>query len=468
MLVKEPLDFVKEFIKSVNQCIEKEKPGRRMSRHQQWWLAFCITCVVLTNSVCWAHFERISLGRLTLKSISWMFRRSKILWEQLLVYSVRVVLKTYDISEGVLVLDDSDRARSKNTKDLHKVHKLKDKKTNGYAMGQNLVFLVLVTPKITIPVGFSFYEPDPVKKVWRLEDNRLRKQGIAKKSRPTEPDRNPQYPTKQRLALRLLSDFATFFPDVHVACILADALYSDKDFMDSAATIFGKDTQVISQLRSNQIIRDKGHEKSVKTYFTSYPGVRKTISIRGGEMQAVMLGGARLWVKAHQKKRFVIALRYEGEQEDRYIVATNTTWRMTDIAQAYTIRWLVEVFFSDWKQYEGWCQLAKQPGAEGSSRGVILSLLTDHALLLHPEQKALIKHKLPACTVGSLREKIRFDAIMSFISQIIDSPDPAAALTESVKQVKKVIALAPSKKHINHRTLGRLEPTASLKYRDAA
>ena len=266
----------------------------------------------------------------------------------------------------------------------------------------------------------------------------------------------------------MLSDFATFFPDVHVACVLADALYSDKDFMDSAATIFGKDTQVISQLRSNQIIRDKGHEKSVKTYFTSYPGVQKTISIRGGKLQAVMLGGARLWVKAHQKKRFVIALRYEGEQEDRYIVATDTRWRMTDIAQAYTIRWLVEVFFSDWKQYEGWCQLAKQPGAEGSSRGVILSLLTDHALLLHPEQKALLKHKLPACTVGSLREQIRFDAIMSFITQIIDSPDPGAALTESVEQVKKVIALAPSKKHLNHRTLGRLEPTASLKYRAAA
>ena len=265
-----------------------------------------------------------------------------------------------------------------------------------------------------------------------------------------------------------MRDFATFFPEIHAACILADALYSDKSFMHSAATIFGKDTQVISQLRSNQIIRDKGHEKSVKTYFTSYPGVRKTISIRGGEIQAVMLGGARLWVKSHQKKRFVIALRYEGEQEDRYIVATDTTWRMTDIAEAYTIRWLVEVFFSDWKQYEGWCQLAKQPGAEGSSRGVILSLLTDHALLLHPEQKALLKHKLPACTVGSLREQIRFDAIMSFIGQIIDSPDPGAALTESVEQVKKVIVLAPSRKHLNHRTLGRLEPTDSLKYRAAA
>ncbi len=141
---------------------------------------------------------------------------------------------------------------------------------------------------------------------------------------------------------------------------------------------------------------------------------------------------------------------------------------MTDIVSAYTMRWLVEVFFSDWKQYEGWCQMAKQPGVDGSNRDLILSLLTDHALLLHPEQKALLKHKLPACTVGSLREHIRFDAIMKFIGQIVDADDPGAALTKNVEQIKKVIALAPSKKHLNHRSLGRLEPTPSLKYRKAA
>jgi hypothetical protein len=55
------------------------------------------------------------------------------------------------------------------------------------------------------------------------------------------------------------------------------------------------------------------------------------------------MGGARLWVKAHDKKRYVIALRYEGEQENRYIVATDMTWRMTDIVSAYTMRWLVGV-----------------------------------------------------------------------------------------------------------------------------
>ena len=418
MLIKEPLDFAKEFIKSINQCIETENPGKKMSRHQQWWLAFCITAVVLTNSVCWAQFERISLGKLTLVSISWMFRRSKILWEHLLVCSVRVVLTTYGITEGVLVLDDSDRARSKNTKTLHKVHKLKDKKTNGYVMGQNLVFLVLVTPKITIPVGFAFYEPDPTRKSWKVENKRLKQQGIAKKNRPKEPARNPQYPTKQELALRLLKYFSASFPAIHVACILADALYSDKDFMQAASMVFGKDTQVISQLRSNQIIRDRGHEKSVKTYFASYPGVQKNISIRGGEIQAVILGGARLWVKSHQKKRFVIALRYEGEQEDRYIVATNTTWRMTDIAEAYTIRWLVEVFFSDWKQYEGWCQLAKQPGIDGSNRGLILSLLTDHALLLHPDQKALLKHNSLHALWGAYENK---SVLMPLCNSLVNS-----------------------------------------------
>lgn len=226
MLIKEPLDFAKEFINSVNRCIETDNPGKRMSRHQQWWLAFCISAVVLTNSVCWAQFERISLGKLTLASISWMFRRSKLLWEYLLVYSVRVVLETYGISQGVLVLDDSDRARSKNTKQIHKVHKLKDKKTNGYVMGQNLVFLVLVTPKLTIPVGFAFYEPDPAKKVWKLEDKRLKSQGFAKKDRPKEPKRNRLYPTKQELAIKLLKEFALAFPKIYVQCVLADALYS--------------------------------------------------------------------------------------------------------------------------------------------------------------------------------------------------------------------------------------------------
>ena len=44
----------------------------------------------------------------------------------------------------------------------------------------------------------------------------------------------------------------------------------------------------------------------------------------------------------------------------------------------------MEVFIQDWKSYEGWSQLTKQPGEEGARHSVILSLLVDHSLFVHP------------------------------------------------------------------------------------
>ena len=82
-------------------------------------------------------------------------------------------------------------------------------------------------------------------------------------------------------------------------------------------------------------------------------------------------------------------------------MATDLSWRTLDIVEAYSLRWLVEVFFEDWKSYEGWGQLAKQPDEEGSSRGLLHPLLLDLCLLLHPEQLARVEDKLPAYTVGS-------------------------------------------------------------------
>jgi len=111
--------------------------------------------------------------------------------------------------------------------------------------------------------------------------------------------------------------------------------------------------------------------------------------------------------------------------------------------------------------------MAKQPGIDGSNRGFNLSLLTDYGLLFHPEQKALLNHNLPALTVGSLRDHICFDAIIIFIEQIIKSDNPVKNLSDHREQIKSVVPLVPSKKHLNHRNLGRLEPTSSLNYRKA-
>ena len=170
-------------------------------------------------------------------------------------------------------------------------------------------------------------------------------------------------------------------------------------------------------------------------------------------------------VCSHKKKRFVIALKYEGEEEYRYLVASDLSWRTVDIVQGFTLRWLVEVFLQDWKVYEGWGQLTKQPDEEGSSRSLVLSLLCYHCLLFHPAQKAQLENKLPAYTVGSLRERTTVECLLDFIRGLIISENPEEKLTLLTEAIEGVFHLAPSKKHMVNRNLGRLESTAALKYR---
>ena len=77
----------------------------------------------------------------------------------------------------------------------------------GYVNGQTMVFLLLVTHTITIPVGFAFYMPDPILSAWKKNDDQLKKQGVLKPNRPIEPERHPNYPTKVQLALNLRQEF---------------------------------------------------------------------------------------------------------------------------------------------------------------------------------------------------------------------------------------------------------------------
>jgi len=129
------------------------------------------------------------------------------------------------------------------------------------------------------------------------------------------------------------------------------------------------------------------------------------------------------------------------------------------------LRWLVEVFFEDWKLYEGWGRMAKQPGEEGSSRGLILSLLVDHALLLHPEQRARLENQLPAATVGSLQRFIQGEAILEEVRSLLTAENVAEGLAQLAEKVKLWFPLAPSKKHMSGNDLGRQEPSPSLLHR---
>ena len=224
MIIGKPAPFVSAFVDAVDEAIRAQSPSPGMSARQRAWLAFCVTAVLVTNSICWARFARASLGSSALAALSWMLRPSKMPWDELLVASVCVSLRHDGLNSGSLAIDDTDNKRSKAAHTLAHLSTLRDKESGGYLWGQSRVLLVLVTPKISIPVGVAFYQPAPELSVWYKQDKALKKQGIPKKQRPSQPPANPLYPTKQARALSLRAQFKTQHPDCQVNCITADAL----------------------------------------------------------------------------------------------------------------------------------------------------------------------------------------------------------------------------------------------------
>jgi hypothetical protein len=41
-----------------------------------------------------------------------------------------------------------------------------------------------------------------------------------------------------------------------------------------------------------------------------------------------------------------VALKYEGEEEYRYLIASDLSWRTEDVVGGHTYRWLIEIFHS--------------------------------------------------------------------------------------------------------------------------
>lgn len=227
------------------------------------------------------------------------------------------------------------------------------------------------------------------------------------------------------------------------------------------------ESQAVSQLHHNQKVYFRGRIWHLDEYFKAYPGVSKKVSVRGFETKEVIVSSARLYVEAHECKRFIVAIHYanETDKNNRYLVATNLTWRTIDIVQAYTFRWLVEVTIEDLKVYEGWGQSTKHPDEEGSRRGLTLSLLCDHSLLLHPDQQACIAQRQPLYTIGSLQRRLQMESFTTWLKDWVDDSTFKDKLEQLTETIRPLFPLQPSKKHISGQDMGRLEPTLSLKYR---
>jgi hypothetical protein len=432
-----------------------------LSKTQANWISVCITAMVLTGIFCFAKIERASAGKYSARAFSWMLHFSKICWERVFENSVLRLLNIFG-HKGFLIIDDSDRLRAKSTSKLFGIQKLRDKKTGGSSTGPNIVLLMFVSEKMTFPVGFRFFVPDPAWVAWKKEDKQLRKQKVPGRLRPKKPARSPEFPTKITIAGELIERFKAIAPSAKVTAISADAAYFCSEFTTKCESVFPK-VQIISQIRANQIVKlGNQKEKSIRDAVASLKPTTTTIVLRGKIEQKITYVNMRVWVKSHKRFLHVIALKYNNETDYRYIAATDLTWRGLDVIRAYSTRWLIEVFFQDWKAYDGWGKSACQRGDDGARRGVFLSLLVDHFLLSHPLQLARVKAGIAAYTSGSLQRYLQSRAILDAVAQILESADPKKALRELFSTLEKWVEFRPSDKHMTGRDLGEFVPSASL------
>jgi len=462
MLFTSPLSEARSFLEEIlnHHDISNNEPLIH-SKHQLTWISICITAMVFMGMLCFAKIQQASLGLYSARAFSSMFHSSKISWVKLFECSILRLIKLFGV-EGVLVVDDTDRLRAKSTKTLFGIHKLRDKKTGGYSVGQNIVVLVFVTKKMTFPVGFRFFIPDPAWTEWRKNDKILRLKKVKKSQRPKKPERSDMHPTRITIAGNLIKKFKFLVPDLKIQAICVDAAFLCKEFVDTCEALFPK-VQIISQIKQNQLVKGANQAlKSVKEFFKNQIALTTKISLRGGIEKSISYVNRRIFVNSHSRKLHVIALKYEGEVDYRYIVATNLSWTCLDIIRAYAQRWLIEVFFQDWKRYDGWGKWSCQRGVDGACRGVILSLLVDHFLLSHPFQLERVKAGLAALTAGSLQRYLQSKSVFDSIAQILESQDPKKALKELVQSVEKWIEFRPSDKHMTGHSIGDFLPSASL------
>jgi hypothetical protein len=282
---------VRAVVDAVDDAMREHHPSHAMSATQRAWLACCVTAVLVTNSMCWARFERASLGTSSLAALSWMCRPSQLPWDKLLVASMRLILRHHDITSGHLVIDDTDHPRSTSARARAHLYNLREKESGGYRWGQSLVLLVWVTPTISIPVGLVLYQPTPALSAWSKKEKALKKPGVPQKQRPPKPVSNPQYPPTAQLALRLLEACKAHHAHIRGHGIMADARYGTATFVDAAAASFGG-VQVIAPIRSNQNLRVGKREQHVADYLATQPGTPQPLRIRGGQERVATVGSA--------------------------------------------------------------------------------------------------------------------------------------------------------------------------------
>ena len=474
-MITKPLPSIVNFLESV-ETFSLKMNGSAFTCNQRSKLAWLLTAILCTGTLNMETNSAICLGRVASAVLAYFVHNSCPFlihfWQASTVFLLASLphkkLKCY------LTIDDTDLSRSKVVTRIFGVFKAKHKASGGYANCQRIVVVAMVVLGVRIPLFFCFHRPDPRLTKWhrkKKENDKARQRGKKlPHNLPPKPSRNTRYPTLIEIAIKLLRRTKRLIDriekvtgkKIHIVAITFDAAFMSKKAYKWIRFIF-PGTQVISQIKSNQLVADRRNRfKSVSNYFNANNFQKIEILIRN-DKKIVYIASARLQIKAIGQKLHVVALRYEGETDARYLVATETTWRAKDIVTAYSSRWIIEVLFEDLKQNCGLGRRACLQRGSGSCGTVVLSMIADIYCHSTPDQLKNLSSGVPVYTTGSIARTVRTESLLGAMEEAVNSKEPKVSLKCFEKALVQMRALRHSKAGIMSEHFFDLGPLEDLK-----
>ena len=445
-------------LSSVTKFIEEATDGsyRKVSERHKLHVSFWLTAILITGAFKVKAIARFTLNQLTANSIFALLKRGSVPLMALFWGAIKLVIKKYGLVNVVIVIDDSNRTRSKNCRKLPGVSKTKCKETGGWVMAQNYIFICLVTDRITIPIWFGAYKPSEIVKKIKEDD---KKNGRPKRkftpSHIKALDKN--YRTKTDIALigiawvaRLLQKLRDETGEkIKIKCCAADCAFSSPKIQRTIRKKLA--CPLVAKMRENAKVVPKGEKKgiSVTDYFADLPSKTTEVSQRGKKENIEYKSGV-LHVKAFGRKVSMVASRTKEDRNWRYIFVSDLGWEPETILNGYSFRWIIEVFFRDWKQHDGWGRGGMQRSAKGMIQGIYLSLIADLFLLYYQDLVFDSHHngrEIHLNTAGNVVKTLQSEAIIEVSKELVESDKPDQLFEAYKTSLREMNTFTRSLKH---------------------
>jgi hypothetical protein len=335
------------------------------------------------------------------------------------------------------------------------------KATGGWIQAQNIVFILLVTERVTIPIWFCFHRPATLtkeqKKITRKRPEKIKE--FDHKYRTKVELACIGFAVVSRILKRLENELRI---TLTVRCVSGDNGFASAPVQIAVSKWFH--CAYLSKANPKQKVLVKNVEMPIESYFNRISSVTKTIQIRGHAV-TIEYRSARVFVSSFNRKVLVVSLRYNNEKSWQYLFGTDLTWTSESVIKGYGLRWLVEVFFEDWKQCDGWGAGALQRSVDGAVRGLFLSLLVDLFLLHYQHSNASLQEhgRVELCSAGTVVRQLQAKALHEAIEGILDHDNPRAKLNEIYDQMTSLMERRVSLKHAANFDADQLGPSRHLK-----